>query len=215
MNRYTKQIGILLVFSMIISVLAFFPIMKDTWAMSADLVHQVEVVEMDSKTSTILENDAEAIADALQIELNDFLRTSVKRLYERGCAEVSSVKITREESGWIYFIVEDAKGNIFYADTNKKGNFGTVLSQAANDNVQFIANNLGIEITRNLLYSAERLETCGCGEIVSIDTIMHRRAYRFTIVNDDGDKYKVRMSTEGVISEITDSGGAVIYAPLE
>ena len=143
------------------------------------------------------------------------LRLSLERLYERGCSGIAKIERIREEKGLIYFAITDTDDDLYYLDTNKRGMFGTVLSETGYDNAHMIADTLGIEEGRELLYASEQMEICQCGKITSIEDIERGQAFRFTIVNDRDEKYIIRMGTDGSLGDIRDGNGHDVYAMEE
>ena len=149
-----------------------------------------------------LEEETKTIAEKLGIPYSESLVDSVSHLHDRGFGCLKKIEKIEEKDGWIYFTVIDDIGNKYYADTNKKGYFGTVLSQNGYDNMLLLSQKLGLERNRNLLYSAEYLEIAGCSKIKSIYNISKNAAYEFKCKDDKKAVYTVNMSLNGKIGNL-------------
>lgn len=171
-----------------------------------------EIIMPDAKTQ---EKDMDLLSQELEKADAQDLKESLKRLYERGCSGIEKIERVKEEKGLIYLVITDADGDQYYIDTNSRGMFGTVLSQTGNDNAQLLADSLGIEAGRQLLYAAEKMEISGCGKIVSVEDITTGQAFRFAIVNDRDEKYLIRMGKDGSLGDIRDEQGNDVYAMME
>ena len=168
----------------------------------------------DPEEPGVSDKDVERFAEELGITDKASLRESVDRLHEKGCGGIMSLTKTGEDGGWYYYVVEDQDGRLFYVDTNKHGAFGTVLTQTGMKNAEYLSETLGIS-GRGILYSSELLEECGCGQIKRVDNMEHNRAYRFDIVDAEGNKFHIRMDEEGQISVILDKEEKPLYERKE
>ena len=178
-----------------------------TWEMLTE-----GIAMSDDKTH---EKDKSLLSQELEKADTQELERSLERLYKRGCSDIEQIERVKEEKGLIYLVVTDTDGDLYYVDTNNRGIFGTVLSQTGYDNVQLLADSLGIETGRELLYTAEQMEDSCCGKIVSVEDITDSQAFRFTIINDQDEKYIIRMEKDGSLGDIQDEDGHDIYAMIE
>ena len=163
----------------------------------------------------LVKEESLLIADELNIDESAALEDSVVKLHKKGCGEISNVTKLEEKKGWIYFRVVDADGNHYYLDTNKKGYFGTILTEKGYYNAGLISDNLGIVWNRNLLYSAECMEDCGCGKLESIYDVEKEKAYQFSCKDDSGAIFIITMSLDGSIGVVKTGDGDSLYEKYE
>jgi len=166
-------------------------------------------------TDSTLGKETSIISLELGITESDALKESVRKLHERGCKEIDQAEKIKEDAGWIYFSVVDTDRQKYYVDTNKKGYFGTILTEAGYDNAHRMSGDLEISWNRNLLYSAEKLEKLGCGSIQSVTGISNERTILFSMENEQQEIYKVSISKEGVLGEVSNRNGDIIYREKE
>ena len=166
-------------------------------------------------TDSTLRKEISIISQELGITESDALKESVRKLHERGCKKIDQAEKINEDTGWICFSVVDTDQKKYYVDTNKKGYFGTILTEAGYDNAHRMSEDLEISWNRNLLYSAEKLEKLGCGSIQSVTEISNGSAIRFSLENKEKEIYKVSISKEGVLGEVSNRNGDIIFREQE
>lgn len=146
------------------------------------------------------------------------LQASLSRLRERGFGRFAAVKKIKKEGNWTYFTVTDTDGVLFYTDTNRHGGFAPILSQTGMDNAEYVQKTLGIENGRQILYTADMLERCGCGkieQIKDINEIGHGYGFHFTIINTEGTKYYLTVDDDGSVAALRDENDNPVHEMKE
>lgn len=144
------------------------------------------------------------------------LENSLSRLYDRGCTGIDSVTQLKEDGAWTYLMITGPDRQTFYADMNKHGMFGSVLSQKGMDDADLIAETIGINVNRNILYAAEQMELCGCGHIRSVKgSECKKSSYVITIINGQNNEFTITLGDDGELGMIRDQDGQPVYEPFE
>jgi hypothetical protein len=144
------------------------------------------------------------------------IKKSLSRLYDRGCTDIDSGEWLKKDGVWTYFIIKSSDQKTFYIDMNDRGMLGTILSQDGMDNANMIAETIGINVNRNILYAAEQMELCGCGHICSIKgSECKKSSYAITIINDRNNEFTITLGDDGELGMIRAQDGSTVYEPIE
>lgn len=157
------------------------------------------------------EEYARILSECLKIENSEYVRDFIGILYGRGCIGITSVETMETDGSFVYFAVEDSKGQKFYSCTHKKGAFCPILTDTGYANMTLFMKSFPDMNKQKLMHSVSNMEACGCGWISNIKG----KTPDLTIQTTKGDTFTLLMGKDGTLWNIKDKNGKDLFAIVE
>lgn len=157
----------------------------------------------------VLESEEDVLASRLQIKTPT--EDSMERLHTCGCGRVKNAVLREEKDGLYYFTVIDDTGAYYYADTDKNGYFGIILSESGQENAELLSVRLGFDDTnRNVLHTAETMEQSGIKKIARVRSLSKETTFQFEIETENGQTFQIELNNDGSVHSLKESTGKTI-----
>ena len=129
---------------------------------------------------------------------------SLESLHKRGCAKITNVrqKILYPESEDVFrFCVIDSLGNFFHIESDRDGNFTTILSEIGYENAELLASKCGFKRASSVTFHmAETLEKSGVRKITRVQTL---KPFVFIIHTESNHIYELSLREDSSLISLT------------